>query len=133
MLCLLCLATPALGWYLACSHCIARRLLNRAASAGSGILRGMPVFIKRLLPDASLVPAQAATVTDGGLETWPDAGSAFNIGIMLFRQGALPFAQVCTPARTWWAEPVAGQQQQLWRARAELAASQRVCPGAVAL
>ena len=25
---------------------------------------------------------------------WPQAGSAFNIGIMLFRQGSLAFAQV---------------------------------------
>ena len=37
---------------------------------------------------------QAESVTDGGLEMWPQAGSAFNIGIMLFRQGSLAFAQV---------------------------------------
>ena len=27
----------------------------------------------------------SATTTDGGLERWPDAGAAANIGIMLFR------------------------------------------------
>lgn len=58
--------------------------------------RSMPAAMH--YPTAAMLTcplSQAATVTDGGLEKWPDAGSAFNIGIMLFRQGALPFAQVC--------------------------------------
>ena len=78
---------------------------THAACAASSMPCGATVFINLLLPDADLLPAQAATVTEGGLEIWPDAGSAFNIGIMLFRQGALPFAQVgAQPALgTWWA------------------------------
>ena len=37
---------------------------------------------------------QAPTTTDGGLEKWPDAGSAANIGIMLFRPSAEALAKV---------------------------------------
>ena len=34
------------------------------------------------------------TTANGGLEPWPEAGSAFNIGIMLFRPSAQPLAKV---------------------------------------
>ena len=37
---------------------------------------------------------QSATVFDNGLERFPDAGSAANIGILLFRKAALPLAEV---------------------------------------
>ena len=39
---------------------------------------------------------QAATVRDGGLELFPEAGSAANIGIMLFRATTADFAKVFT-------------------------------------
>ncbi|XRB18460.1 glycosyltransferase family 77 protein [Pseudoscourfieldia marina] len=35
----------------------------------------------------------SATTTDGGLESWPNAGSAANIGIMLFRRSANKLAR----------------------------------------
>ena len=34
----------------------------------------------------------SATARDGGLEKWPDAGAAANIGIMLFRTKAAELA-----------------------------------------
>lgn len=37
---------------------------------------------------------QVATARDGGLEHYPEAGSAANIGIMLFRPSAADFAKV---------------------------------------
>ena len=39
---------------------------------------------------------QADTVQDGALELYPEAGSAANIGIMLFRPTAADFAKVAT-------------------------------------
>lgn len=37
---------------------------------------------------------QANTTNDDGLEEFPEAGSPFNIGIILFRKTALEFAKV---------------------------------------
>lgn len=37
---------------------------------------------------------QRETVTDGGLEKYPEAGSAANIGIMLVKPNAVPLAKV---------------------------------------
>ena len=49
------------------------------------------------LPDAFKYPStlQASTTTDGGLETFPEAGSPGNIGILLVRKTANAFAKVC--------------------------------------
>ena len=44
------------------------------------------------------MPLQRETVTDGGLELYPEAGSAANIGIMLVKPNAVPLAKVRRPA-----------------------------------
>jgi arabinosyltransferase len=46
-------------------------------------------------PEADILTSSdhlAATATDGGLEHWPQASSAANIGIMLFRAPAAKLA-----------------------------------------
>ena len=42
---------------------------------------------------------QRETATDGGLEHYPEAGSAANIGIMLVRPSCNDFAKVCLRRR----------------------------------
>lgn len=41
------------------------------------------------------------TTTDDGLELFPEAGSAANIGIMLFRSSAIDLARVCIQYIPW--------------------------------
>ena len=43
---------------------------------------------------SSMMLLQRETVTDGGLELYPEAGSAANIGIMLVKPNAVPLAKV---------------------------------------
>lgn len=54
-------------------------------------------------PDADILTSSdhlSNTVTDEGLELWPQAASAANIGIMLFRPRANALAKVSSGA--WW-------------------------------
>ena len=53
---------------------------------------------------------QANTTADGGLELFPEAGSAANIGIMLFRSSAVHLAK----ARIEWAASHPTAPSRLW-------------------
>ena len=57
-----------------------------------------PLPYMKQYPDADVLTSSdhlSNTVTDEGLELWPQAASAANIGIMLFRPRANALAKVC--------------------------------------
>ena len=62
-----------------------------------------PALMRAQPPPCPLTPAPlrpaAPLPQDEGLEKWPDAGGAANIGIMLFRPRAAELAQARPPAR----------------------------------